>query len=376
MASPHVFDIDELSRPISVDLPSGQDPRADFSPNTIYNQIKDARNAARRAERHAETGESDLDLPNWQRVEELGLELLREHAKDLQVVAWLLEALVRRHGFAGLRDGLRLGQTLVTTFWEDLYPSEAEDGVLDKVAPLIGLNGEGVDGTLIVPLRLTPLTCQNNDDDSFSIYHYELAMGLAALTDADDREQRKADGICTFDQLLAAGAASGAEFYRDLFDDVQAAQLGLQELANQVEERCGEDMMPSSTIQNLLEDCLGAARQIAGPLLAVLEPPADSDEQIVTMDTTLADGALANGGFSTTDVSNRAIRTREEAFRSLQVIAEYFRQAEPHSPVSYALEQVVRWGRMELPELMEELIADDGSRRHVFSLTGIKNDSA
>lgn len=376
MASPQVFDIDELSQPIAPDLPCGQDLRGDISPNSIYNRIKDARNEARRAERQAETSESEVEPPDWRRVEELGLDLLREHAKDLQIVAWLLEALVRRHGFAGLRDGLNLSQRLIGAFWADLYPTEEEDGALDKIAPLIGLNGEGVDGTLLVPLRLTPLTCHDNGDTAFSLYHYEQAMSLAALTDIDDREQRKAEGVCTFDQLAASGAASGEQFYRDLFDDIQAAQQELHKLTDRIAERCGEGMMPSSTIHDLLENCLHATKQIAGPLVALLQQSAEGNEQTDAMDTRLTEGASANGGISTSDVTTGAIRTREEAFRSLLLIAEYFRQTEPHSPVSYTLEKVVRWGRMGLPELMEELVPDDNSRGHVFSLTGIKKDSA
>ena len=44
----------------------------------------------------------------------------------------------------------------------------------------------------------------------------------------------------------------------------------------------------------------------------------------------------------------------------LQEIAEYFRRTEPHSPLAYALEQAVRWGRTPLPKLLEELIPDPG----------------
>jgi type VI secretion system protein ImpA len=56
-------------------------------------------------------------------------------------------------------------------------------------------------------------------------------------------------------------------------------------------------------------------------------------------------------------------------------VAEFFRKTEPHSPVSYALDQVVRWGRMPLPELWTELIADD-ARKAVFKQIGIRVDDA
>jgi hypothetical protein len=37
------------------------------------------------------------------------------------------------------------------------------------------------------------------------------------------------------------------------------------------------------------------------------------------------------------------------------------------------LEQVVRWGRMSLPELLTELIADKKSRQEIFRFTGISD---
>jgi type VI secretion system protein ImpA len=53
-------------------------------------------------------------------------------------------------------------------------------------------------------------------------------------------------------------------------------------------------------------------------------------------------------------------------------VAEFFRRTEPHSPVSYALEQAVRWGRMPLPELIRELVTDESVRRDFFRRTGMK----
>jgi len=41
--------------------------------------------------------------------------------------------------------------------------------------------------------------------------------------------------------------------------------------------------------------------------------------------------------------------------------------------VSYLLQQAVRWGRLPLPELMGQLIQDEGTRALYFQLTGIDN---
>jgi type VI secretion system protein ImpA len=57
-------------------------------------------------------------------------------------------------------------------------------------------------------------------------------------------------------------------------------------------------------------------------------------------------------------------------------VAEFFRRTEPHTVLSYALEQVVRWGRMPLPALLRELIPDDGSRQQLFKQVGIPDSNS
>ncbi len=84
---------------------------------------------------------------------ELGTALLLGESKDLQVAAWVAEALARRRGLAGLRDGLRLVRALQDTFWETYYP-RIDDGDLDsRSGPFVFLNN-----VLPTVVRTTPLT--------------------------------------------------------------------------------------------------------------------------------------------------------------------------------------------------------------------------
>jgi type VI secretion system protein ImpA len=63
---------------------------------------------------------------------------------------------------------------------------------------------------------------------------------------------------------------------------------------------------------------------------------------------------------------------RQSAFRQLEEIAGFFRRTEPHSPIAYALDNIVRRGRMTLPELLQELISDDAARMSYFVIAGIQ----
>ena len=80
------------------------------------------------------------------------------------------------------------------------------------------------------------------------------------------------------------------------------------------------------------------------------------------------------GGQAPLQASNPA--TREEAFRRIEEIAEFFEKQEPHSPVHYGLRQIVRWGRMSLPELLRELMEDDSARAAFGKRVGIPKDES
>ena len=65
-------------------------------------------------------------------------------------------------------------------------------------------------------------------------------------------------------------------------------------------------------------------------------------------------------------------RSRDDAFHHLLEVAAFFQRTEPHSIVPYALEQVVRWCRTPLPDLLTELIPDDTPRNVFFKQVGIR----
>ena len=61
-------------------------------------------------------------------------------SKDLQIAAWVAEALTRRAGAAGLRDGLRLLHQIQERFWETYHPQIEDDEVESRYGPFLFLN--------------------------------------------------------------------------------------------------------------------------------------------------------------------------------------------------------------------------------------------
>jgi type VI secretion system protein ImpA len=169
--------------------------------------------------------------------------------------------------------------------------------------------------------------------------------------------------------LEAAARETSPEFFNQVREDIAAAIEEFDKLTLVLDEKCGKDASgyslapPSSKIAAALKEAAARVRSLSGePEVPANEGAADGP----------AGASAAGGGGESRGSGN--ISGREDAFQQLMKVAEYFRRAEPHSPVSYALEQAVRWGRMPLPELIKDLVADDSVRREFFRRTGMRFD--
>jgi type VI secretion system protein ImpA len=364
MATADVIELEPLLSPIPGDTPTGVDLRADSSVTSDYIKLKDARFAARAKEREID-GDPSLaggELPEWRTILDLAPKLLVTQTKDLEIAAWVLEALLRRHGFPGLRDGFRLINGLVEKYWGGLYPVPDEDGVAATVAPLKALNGEGADGTLIQPIRKVPVT-DGGDEGPFASWQYEQAVKMAGVTGGGAREWHADVGTVTMDQIKASQKATKPKFFIDLVDDITACEAEFAALTKALDAACGNDSPPTSTIRRTLEAVAAIARELGADALAAAqarEGAATSQGQGVTK------GGQGQG------IASGAISTREDAFATLARVADYFRYSEPHSPISYTLDELVRRGRMSLPELLNELITDTSQRRSFYVVAGMR----
>ena len=368
MGSPPILDIESLIEPISPDRVVGEDPRVDASPGSVYYQIKDARTQARAAERQALTAtDEDVARADWRPILSVAPQLLATQAKDLEITAYLIEALAREHGFSGLRDGFRLARELVARFGDDIYPLPDEDGIETRVAPLTGLNGEGADGTLIAPIANIPLTASSSVGQ-FARSHYEQAQDLERAPD-DARERRISQGAVAMSTFQIAANETSGEFCAILMEDIRECIDEFKQCGDLLDDKYGDDAPPTSNIRHALQACQDALAAFAQDKLAVILA---AEEELAAGDEQAAD-AEAGAAPRQAKAVVGAIENREDAFREILKISQYFRKTEPHSPISYALEQIVRWGRLPLPELLKELINDESSVSQMFRLVGISS---
>jgi type VI secretion system protein ImpA len=82
--------------------------------------------------------------------------------------------------------------------------------------------------------------------------------------------------------------------------------------------------------------------------------------------------AAAGGGGGTAGPERRAVRTRDDAIRALEEIADWFRRMEPHSPLAYTLTDAARRARLPLPDLLAEVLPDEAARTSMLTMLGIR----
>src|SRR5262249_15391891 len=129
---------EELLKPISGATPGGVDLRYD----PLYDKIKEAR----REDDDTPQGQwvTARKVADWPSVIKLSKDALATKSKDLQIAAWLTEALLRREGFAGLLSGLDVLVGLLDERWDHLFP-EVEDGDAEMRAAPLGWLGSKLD---------------------------------------------------------------------------------------------------------------------------------------------------------------------------------------------------------------------------------------
>jgi type VI secretion system protein ImpA len=367
VALPDGFDLETLLAPIPGDAPQGADIREDFTAQSPYNRLRDARSEARDAEKGQDAGNDDArdPTPLWRTVRELGLKTLAETAKDLEVAAWVTEAYVRSHGLAGLTAGAKLIAGLATQYWDDVFPLPDDYGIETRVAPVTGLNGREGNGSLIQPLHKLPLFMRG-DGTPIAIYQYESSAQLGTL-DTERRQARLAAGAIPFDDLEKEMRAQSRNF-ATLRDDAREALAAWQEMAGILDEKASEDPPSTSTVRDIITHVVEIANRYAPPEEGA---PVAADGQEAGADG--APGmAMGGGGIGGMSVSPGQVASREDALRALESIATFFRRTEPVSPLSYTLDDAVRRGRMTWPDLLEEIVADRETRNAILITLGIR----
>ncbi|MBI1182003.1 MAG: type VI secretion system protein TssA [Alphaproteobacteria bacterium] len=375
-----------LLAPIGEPEPTGADVREGGAGGAAYREMRDAQKMATSAERSSLRGVVSDPPPDvlWGTVSERAQSILREHSKDMEVAATLIQALARTGGFGGLRSGFELCAGLVRDFWPALHPQSDDDedldedhgpGVLARAEPVSQLDAEEA---LSAPMLRQPVV-EGLGSDAPEFWQVKLEMARKPAADDDDTSHAESAELAAIRSLLAGVPQQVLVARRSEIAACRDAYLAMIEAINQACEASAEAAseaqgtrvrayrLSSSRTEATLDDCLQMFDLLTAGMLPVVSDdaaaPAPAGEVVAAGPAGTPAAASTRAG---------GLASREQAFAEIDRIARYFETSEPHSPISFLLRQAVRWGRMSLPDLMSELMASDTTARDdYFRVTGI-----
>jgi len=328
-----IWDLETLVRPISEQAPAGEDieytllPELDafrvFGRPGPYEEPPDER-----------THERTQGPPDWVKVQNLSGEALQK-SKDVRALAHLGAAVLRTSGLVAFSQTLAAAAAWLDRYWSQTYPLvEDEDVVFRRNA----LNYFADPNAFIDGVRRAPLV-SSRQHGLITLRDVEIAAGqLQPSGDEPRPDQARIDtafNAMPFEELQQLSAA------------VDSALSSLKQADTIMRDKGGTEGAPefeSLALQfGRMSKLLGTYR---GARLAALSPGAD---------VPLGDGEAAGGdGVGVPGV----IRSRQDAVRSLEAVAEYFRRMEPSSPVPLFLDRAKRLVSKDFLEVLADVAPD------------------
>jgi len=361
---------DNLLNPIPGENPSGEDLR--YAP--VYDQIKEAR----REEDEAAQGEwvHDVKRADFPLVVKLSTEALATKTKDLQIAAWLTEALTRVEGFPGLKQGLQLLLDLTSAFWETLYP-QLEDGDAElRASPL-----QWIGTTMGFTIRNVPLNRAGN-----GWVDYVESRKIPSEEQADTDEKVTARRVA-----LGAGKLAPEQFDKSFVETPKAFYAGAEsaldestKLVESMDTLCRDKFGDSSPSFVDLKKTLQEVRHTVHQLLQKkretepdpVEAPAAGEGGESAAAGEAGDVPRAGGGSAPAGIvipyGAHEPAERLESIKAVARAAAALRKLDPFSPAPYLMLRGLRWGELRAALSKQDLTLLEGPptelRQHIKRL--------
>ncbi len=252
-----------LLHPIPGENPSGQSLRYD----PVYDKIREARRAEEELQLSEEASKSDVwagavKKADFVQVIKLSTDALSKRTKDLQIAAWLTEALLARERIPGLTQGLDVMRGLIEGFWDTLYPEIEEDDLQMRAAPI-----EWVGALLENQVHKVPLTKNKLD-----WYKFQESRRVGYENDAKGNDAKMAarqaaiqEKKCTAEEFDEAVRNTGEPFFRQFMEDLAAANISVQAMETLCDEKFGREAPNFANLKKALEDLQDAVREFWKP---------------------------------------------------------------------------------------------------------------
>lgn len=393
--SESILNRDELLAPISESSPTGTNYETgeDVELGRAFSELRSLVPSARRIESrrfdlvgmHPDARKDVLATtagnadgpqadPKWERIAELSYDILANHSKDTRVIVYLIESMVRLHGLPGLTEALEVGADIIEKYGLAVFPEPETSSepyyALEFFKKLTESDTNSIK-TAIYQIEVFP------DQLGFTWYSHVIASSLEKRSEEERTQFTEAGAVSIEDFSRIVQSISKLDHFMTF--EVQVSDCLKSALRfDTMLSNMSKFTMSLGNLPEYLKQALRWYHNLTGERVEALKasiprqlaPTAEKIEESLDL-SNIEQREFSLGSLSS--LESMTIANREQAFENLLRVASYFRETEPHSPVSYALEQAVRWGRLPLPELLRDLVADEGVLSSVYRRMGIQD---
>jgi len=329
--------------------------------------------------------ERPLKKADWAVIDKKCTEFLIRRSKDVQIAVWLAEAWLRCDGLRGLPRGLYLIQELLSDYWEEVHPRIEAGDPETRIAPLEWLS-ESFSRTLRFHVVL--VDAPDYTPSKINLIEWERLpeknTNNGALSDFEDegyasnRDDVKLLSRELLIQWVGQSKLVTAIKSQDLI--VEGSLSLLEQISSHMRGKIGDS---SANLLRIRETLLAIQRVHMALLTTDRAENADaSNEESVSRSPVIENGPNRTGlpeltsaigvGSAPNSIESAEWRNRDEAYAALDRIANFLLRAEPHSPTPYLIRRAVKWGKLTLPQLMAEIMREEGDLNKIMDILGVK----
>jgi type VI secretion system protein ImpA len=332
------WESEQLLKPITEEQPCGENLEdtellASFDAFRLFGQTRPLDAAVEKDEKGMPNEKripKPPDSPEWGEIRDKALEALAR-SKDLRLLATLGTALLRTDGVPAFAETLTVASQWLEMHWSQTYPLVDEDAILRRNA----LNCFADPMAVVDGLRKVPLV-RSRQHGTFSLRDIDIATHQL-LPGAGDAQVDENQVNAAFGSMPVAELAQ-------LHDSVVSGVASLQKIDAKMRDAAGSDATPSF-------DPLAAQLARMGQALRAQLASHPDGAAATTSGADSADGSGAGDVVSASGV----VKSRQDAIRALDAVADFFRRTEPSSPIPLFLARAKRLVSKDFLEVLADI---------------------
>ena len=284
------------------------------------------------------------ESPEWGQIRDKALEALAK-SKDLRLLATLGTALLRTDGVPAFSETLSVASQWLEMHWSQTYPLVDEDAILRRNA----LNCFADPMAVVDGLRRIPLV-RSRQHGTFTLRDIDIATHQLAPTDADAPVDEN--------QVNAAFGSMVLVELTELYESVGGAVASLRKIDQTMRDAAGSEATPG------FEALTAQLTRLGQVLRAQVAAHPESTA------ATLGDEAGAGDGEGVS--IGGVVKSRNDAIRALDAVADFFKRTEPSSPIPLFLARAKRLVSKDFLEVLADVAPEAVAQARAAG--GLKQD--